>query len=274
MSSDDECYLPCNDFTILDEDEKSFLIKIEFRAFIRQTKHWNFNRDIDEEKVNEYYDSLKENNNIKWSCTGVKEKKGEIFHLIDGQHRYEAIKRYLQFNDIEMICNRSLFMFVYNIEDIDNDIEYITELFKKINNNKPLNIQDLPSLQISKLTTACKKDPILSKGISDNKITLRSHEPKIHMRQLKSFFAENLKYIEGMTNEEIIKNIKYLNNRLSLMPITSIFESRDINERNKKIYDTACSLGFFIRIENSKKFAPKKWIKKINDIESLFSSDK
>jgi hypothetical protein len=78
------------------------------------------------------------------------------------------------------------------------------------------------------------------------------------MKQLKSFFSENMKYIEGMTNEEIIKNIKYLNNRLSLMPISSIFEPRDINERSKKIYDTACSLGFFIRMEDSKKFAPKK----------------
>ena len=271
MSSDDECYLPCNDYTILDEDEKSFLIKIEYRSFIRQTKHWSFNRDIDVEKVNEYYESIKENNNIKWSCTAVKETKKDLFHLIDGQHRYEAIKKYLEEDDIEMKCNKSLFMIIYIIEDIDNDIEYITDLFKKINNNKPLTLEDLPSLQISKLATAIKKDPILGKGINDNKNTERSHEPKIHMRQLKSLLTENIKYIEGMSNEEIIKNIKYLNNRLSLMPITTIFESRDINERTKKIYETACSIGFFIRIENSKKFAPKKWIKKINDIESLFS---
>lgn len=272
MSSDEECYLPCNDFIILDEDEKSFLIKIEFRAFIRQTKHWNFNRDIDEEKVNEYYESLKDNNSIKWFCTGVKEKKGEIFHLIDGQHRYEAIKKYLENDDIDMKCNKSIFMTIYNIDNIDYDIEYITELFTKINNNKPLNIQDLPSLQVIKLVTAIAKDPILSKGIINNKATQRSHQPRIHMKELNTFFSANIKYIENMPNEEIIKNIKHLNNRLSMMPIASIFDNRDLNEKSKKIYDTACSLGFFIRITDSRKFSPDKWIKKINNIESLFGN--
>jgi hypothetical protein len=71
-----------------------------------------------------------------------------------------------------------------------------------------------------------------------------------------------------MSNEEIISNLKELNNRLSLMTIADIYCNQ---EPNKKAYETACSLGFFIGITDSPKYKPDKWIKKINNIDSLLS---
>jgi hypothetical protein len=265
---EDELFLPSNEYIILDESDTNVLIKIEFRPLIRHTDQWVYNRIIDDSKVKEYYDSIKENNDIKWHLSAVKEKSSDNFILIDGQHRYEAIKLYLEKYDIQMECNKFVYVNAIKIDNIEKDNEYIIDLFKKINNNKPLTDEDVPSFRITNLIADICKDKILSKGISRDPKHHTSHKPRFHVKQLNAFFNTNIKHIENMTNDEIITNLKELNHRLSLMTITDIYSNR---ETNKKVYDTACSLGFFIGITDSLKYKPDKWIKKIKNIDSLFA---
>ena len=56
---DEELFLPSNECIILDETDTYLLIKIEFRPLVRHINLWNFNRNIDDSKVKEYYDSIK-----------------------------------------------------------------------------------------------------------------------------------------------------------------------------------------------------------------------
>ena len=126
---EDELFLPSNEYIILDESDTNVLIKIEFRPLIRHTDHWVYNRSIDDSKVKEYYDSIKENNDIKWHLSAVKEKSSDNFILIDGQHRYEAIKLYLEKDDIQMECNKFVYVNAIKIDNIEKDNEYIIDLF-------------------------------------------------------------------------------------------------------------------------------------------------
>ena len=91
------------------------------------------------------------------------EQKSIDFILIDGQHRYEAIKLYLEKDDIQMECNKFVYVNAIKIDNIEKDNEYIIDLFKKINNNKPLTDEDVPSFRITNLIADICKDKILSK---------------------------------------------------------------------------------------------------------------
>ena len=92
-------------FKILDDNEHSMLIKIDYVSLIRYIKHWSFNRQINDDFVNELYESIVENNKIIWTLTAIKERSNNNLYLIDGQHRFEAIKKRmtednnLQFNN-------------------------------------------------------------------------------------------------------------------------------------------------------------------------------
>ena len=102
-------YSPANNYEILNENDKSALIKIDYNSLIQYVKHWVYNREIITSVVDKLYESINEDNNIIWILTAVKERNNEELYLIDGQHRFEAIKKKLT-EDIDFKIDKFLYI--------------------------------------------------------------------------------------------------------------------------------------------------------------------
>jgi len=267
MSSDDEECLLCNEYLILNENEdnNSILIKIDYRPFIRNVEQWNYNRTLNTEKVDELYESIKDNSTIDWNFTAAKEKGKDNLILLDGQHRSAAIKKYLD-EDINMKCKKYVIITVYYIDDRVKDHAYLCNIFTKINNNVPFDPLDLPSIKVSNIISLIKSDSILCNGISTNTKTQNAHPPIIHEKRFNMVLSNNRKYIDDLTPEQIIIIMKEFNNKLSLMKATDIYGIQKVNE---KAYNKAKNINFYIGL-NTNKFSFEKFIINIKNLYKLF----
>lgn len=247
-SSDIENYLQSNDYIILDETDTSLFIKIDCRILIQKVSQWSYNRPIIDTVINELYDSINPDNSIIWTLTAIKERNNDNLYLIDGQHRFEAIKKKLN-EDFEMKINKYCYVMIYLINDQKLEVKYIIDLFKKINNNTPLITTDYPdSSIINIIENAILIDPILKNGIRINDKTLTAHQPYIHKKTLHEFLSKNKTFIEDMNIQDFIQNLKFINNKISLLSIDMVYyKPTDINKNHWK---KANDIKFFIGLKN------------------------
>ena len=255
----------------IDENENSSLYKIDFRTLIINIGHWSYNRPLKKEIINNLYENIK-NNNISWILSAVKEKENDNIYLIDGQHRLEAIKKIID-EDIEMKINKYFYVNIYSFDNIDEDFDYINELFIKINSNTPLENINFPSSFTSKLINEIIKDPVLSKGISTNPKTHRANQPYIHKKTLNEILNISHSIIKDIDINVIITNLKFANNRLSIMPFDEIYfnsNKTDI-QINKNNWNKAKEVGFFLGLKDCNlKYKLINIINNINRIQILF----
>ena len=218
----DSEYSSANNYLILNETDKSSLIKIDYNSLIQFVKHWSYNREVINTVVDKLYDSITEDNNIIWVLTAVKERSKEELYLIDGQHRYEAIKRKL-IEDIDFTIEKFLYINVYNVDNIEEEDEYIIDLITKINNTAPFNIPDFPSRRNIKLINKLIKEPIFKKGISIDTTTNSANQPRIHRKILHSKLNQYNNYIKDIEDEIIIENLKLINKYIGLKSFNNIY---------------------------------------------------
>jgi hypothetical protein len=159
----DSEYSNANNYELLNETDKTALIKIDYNTLIQFVKHWSYNREVINSVIDDLYNSITNDNNITWVLTAIKEKTNDNLYLIDGQHRYEAIKRKL-LEDIDFRIEKFLYINIYYVDNINEDEEYIVDLITKINNTAPFRIPDFPSNRNIKLINKMIKDPIFKKG--------------------------------------------------------------------------------------------------------------
>lgn len=255
----------------IDENENSSLYKIDFRTLIVNVGHWSYNRPLKLDIINNLYENIN-NNNISWVLSAVKEKESDIIYLIDGQHRLEAIKKIID-EDIDMKINKYLYVNIYSVDNIDEDFEYIKELFIKINSNSPLENFQFPSTFTAKLIKEIIKDPVLSKGISTNPKTHSAHQPMIHKKTLNEILNISYSIIKDIDINLIITNLKFANNRLSIMPFDEIYLncSKSDNEKNRHNWNKAKELGFFLGLKDCNiKYRLINIINNIKDINKIF----
>jgi hypothetical protein len=182
MSSDDDFIDTVDKIKILDSDDNFKLIKIDYVSLIRYIKHWSYNRQINDDFVNELYESI-DNNKIVWTLTAIQERSNDNLYLIDGQHRFEAIKKRM-IDDNDLIYNNNIFITVYYVNNKETDSQYIIDLFNKINKNTPLGENDYPDNTIINIIHKMIEDPVLSKGIKTDEKRHSSHQPFIHKKTL------------------------------------------------------------------------------------------
>jgi hypothetical protein len=247
MSANEQFY-SANNYITLSENETSIMIKMDYRTLNQSIASWSYNREIMPDIVENLYDNIKDpSNNIIWILTAVKEKSNNELYLIDGQHRYEAIKK-LMLNDIEFREERFVYIMVYLINNINEDDEYIIDLFTKINNNAPFNIPDFPSRRNIKIIKKIIKDKILKNGISTDEKRMRANQPKIHRKTLHTILNKYNDYIKDIDEDIIIQNLKTINNYISLKNYLEIFTISDENEKdaNKNAWEKAKKLKFYL----------------------------
>jgi hypothetical protein len=254
---------------ILDNDnDNSMLIKIDYVSLIRYIKHWSYNRQINEEFVNELYDSIVDNNKIVWTLTAIKERSNDNLYLIDGQHRFEAIKKRMT-EDNNLQYNNNLYINIYLVDNKESDSQYIINLFNKINKNTPLEENDYPDNTIINIIQKIVEDPVLSKGIKTDEKRHSAHQPYIHKKTLNDLFQKNKDIIKTMDIDLIITNLKIINNRLRLKAFEDIYINDNVNNRNK--WQSAKRIEFFLGLKECKSiYKIENIIRNIRTPEVLF----
>ena len=253
---------------ILDDNEHSMLIKIDYVSLIRYIKHWSYNRQINEDFVNELYDSIVENNKIIWTLTAIKERSNNNLYLIDGQHRFEAIKKRMT-EDNNLQFNNNLYIKIYLIDNKENDSQYIIELFNKINKNTPLGENDYPDNTIINIIQKMINDPVLTRGIKTDERRHTAHQPYIHKKTLNEILQKNKDIIKTMDVNLIINNLKIINNRLRLKPFEDIYLNDNTSNRTK--WESAKKIEFFIGLKECKTiYKIENIIRNIKTPEDLF----
>ena len=239
-------------YMTLSENETSMVIKMDFRTLNQSVATWAYNREIIPSVVDNLYGNIKDNtNHIVWVLTAVKENHQSQLYLIDGQHRYEAIKK-LMVTDIDFTEERHVYITIYKINSIEEDDEYIIDLFTKINNHAPFNVPDFPSRRNIKIIKTIIKDKILKNGISTNDKTNSCHQPRLHKKTLHAKFNTFNNFIKDMTEEQIIQNLKIINNYIGLKSYLDVYTSKDESEKqpNKNAWEKAKELKFYLGFRN------------------------
>jgi|LakMenE01Jun11ns_1017448.scaffolds.fasta_scaffold9935912_2 hypothetical protein len=253
---------------ILDDNEDYMLIKIDYVSLIRYIKHWSYNRQINEEFVNELYDSIVENNKIVWTLTAIKERSNNNLYLIDGQHRFEAIKKRMT-EDNNLQFNNNLYIKIYLVDNKENDSQYIIDLFNKINKNTPLGENDYPDNTIINIIQKMIIDPVLTRGIKTDEKRHTSHQPYIHKKTLNEILQKNKDIIKMMDVNLIINNLKIINNRLRLKPFEDIYLNDNAINRTK--WESAKKIEFFLGLKECKTiYKIENIIRNIKTPEDLF----
>lgn len=254
---------------IYEIDNKKFVAIITARELISYTKNWCYNRELNENRVEELYQDYKKIEDIK-PCTPFQLILDESLetnglYIIDGQHRVNALKLILKDdddmkNEDKFICN------VYKINCCEGKNKKIAiDLFKKINNNRQFREEELPDDFVADLVDAISKDPVLKNGVQNSIKTETAHEPRIHKKELNIFFNNHKDRIKNMTIEDVITNLKKINNLISLK------DEKTFGNKSKKRDDVllkAKTYKFYLNLKSTR-FGPSYWIKFIenpNDI--------
>jgi len=265
-----------NNFTILyEKNDKTQLIKLTFRQLMNFTSNWIYNRTIDYNKVNELLKELEKSTDyykVGWILHAFKDKSTNSIKLLDGQHRREAIKLYIEKYDVNMDDNNEIIMWLYTFEnEIDNEIEII-ELFKLINNNKPFDENELPSKRKIELIKLLKSHSKLKNGIKCDPRRNTAHSPYIHIKEFKGIIDRILQRYDYLTNEEIINRLQYINHKISLLTTEekwkNLFGKKEMTDKRLEIIDKCHIIGFYLHIKDSI-YDYNEWIKYFNDTDKI-----
>jgi len=277
------------DDNIIDRiNENKYLVKISFRELKTYACPIVFNRDIDQFKVNELYTSIVDGYLIPFTIDAIYDKKSKIddktIKIINGNHRYGAISKYITEHDINFNCEYKVYAWVYVVDECETtNIKQSIELYTKINNHLPFKepiIIDINVMEfLNKLcSTETKRDyPIMKAILTTN--GEKCHQPNINKKELFNLLNTSkeilesflLKYSENSKNliitDEILKifieNITMINHRLSIKDFNELY-SDNPSAQNKKYFDKAFKIGFFLNLKKSK-FPKEEWIKFLCD---------
>lgn len=258
-----------DDHIIYKIDENKFIASLTARELVSYTKPWCYNRELNEERVEELYNDYRKPSEIKpvWCFQIIldesQETKGN--YLIDGQHREKALRLILK-DDYEMKNKDKFICTVYRINGCEGKNKKLAiELFKKINNNRQFKEEELPDDFVADLVDAISNDETLKKGIQKSVKTETAHEPRIHKKELNVLFNQHREKIKNMSIEDIITSLKKINNLISLK------DERTFGNKSKKRDDVlakAKTYQFYLNLKSTK-MSPSYWIKVIDNPNAI-----
>jgi hypothetical protein len=261
------------EFSIIDEklmidkyNDNIKLYKHSFRDIITYSESWPHNRKIDDNKVNELYQALIEDNGSKipWILHGIYDKKLDInkVYILDGQHKIKSIKKYIEENDIEMKCNKKIWIWIYTIDNstsINSNISL--DLFKKINNNRIFEEDEIPDTFVIDIIKEMKEHSILKVGLSENKC----YTPKLHIHLLNEKLLHHKEEFRHLSVKDIVKNIVTINHKISMKTYNEIYGK---NQKHRTKYNKANKIKFYLNLTDSYRTIDV-WIKYIAKVEEL-----
>jgi hypothetical protein len=270
ISDDKICEFDIQKYIVYKINDNQCLIKLNAKEFAIECDPWVYNRKINPEKVEELKEQFKvfdKKTSPIWTVSLVfdkytpkpKDSTKKYLKILDGQHRWQAVIDLL-FNN-EMDPNYEIFATCYIIDYCDNkNTNITTELFKKINNNTPLSMDDIPDTRIQELVDKIIQDKELNpnkEGIKVGNTQNTAREPAIHKKELFNILNVHSKSFSHLSQDEIIVNLRLIKNRIMLKDLKDIYHK---SERNEERYIKAKSVDFWLGLKSSKKFSPEQWV--------------
>lgn len=246
---------------IYTKNENLRLVKCSYRYLIHYTQNWIYNRTLSNQKVDELYEDIKTNTN-KNAWTLYAYRSNNEIKILDGQHRREAIKKYLETNDTDMTNNDEILIWLYEESNEDK----IVELFIKLNKNEPIDKIQLPSKRKVKLFNLIISDATFKNAIRANENTNEARSPYISKKQVKNVIDLIINRYPNLTNDEILLKMKEMNSKISMMAIIENAEEqlfrRQLKKKEKEILDECFEIKFYLNIKNSI-YDNFKWIEEL-----------
>ena len=252
---------------IYEKNDRIRLIKTSFNNLNNYIYNWIYNRRICPNKIQELYDELITNSNrIGWTLHAYRNLANGDIKLLDGQHRKEAIKKFLEINDKDFSNTDEITIWVYDIDNEELNEDEIIELFKKINSNEPIETCQLPSKRKMELLKMIRKEEYFKYGIRTNPNTLQSKSPYISLKQLNDIINLIITHHPQLSNEEILIRMKDMNNRIRMMATNENVEEqlfkRKLNKKEKEIIEECREIKFYLNIKGSI-YDNFKWINEL-----------
>jgi len=239
---------------LYNKNENVRLIKMNYRCLIQYTQNWIYNRSLNLEKVNELYQEIKQNSSSKigWTLHAFFNKSNEDIMILDGQHRREAIKKFIELDDPDFTNNDDIILWIYDIQCEETNEENIIDLFKRLNNNEPFDFRQLPSKRKIHLSNLIKNE--FKSAVRMNGNTIEARSPYISKKQIKNICDIILNKYPELSNEEILIKIKEMNKKISIMAtidnVEELFQKK-LNKKEKEIIEECFELKFYLNIKNS-----------------------
>lgn len=266
-NDEDDEELECQDF-ILDSkiiyrnNDNVVTVKLTSREIISICNKWEYNRDIKEERVSQIYEdyvlNIKNEYMPAWMFQIIYDSKTKKYSLLDGQHRKEALRRYLAKYDIDFKDDKEFLCIVYIIYDCEYENRKLTiDLFNKINDSSPFKIEDKIDMYTTEILDSFMTDETLSRGVrksvvyKDGKEAQVAHSPFINKNELKKILSINIDKLKTMPIMLIIGNFKIMNNIISLKSDEEMWGGKKTHEDEKK-EKKAQQINFYLNLKSSK----------------------
>lgn len=257
---DDYSQFDINTKIIDTKDDNTVFISLSFRELLVYSDNWCYNRTISTEKVDEIYESLCSNYNIPFILHAVYDEHHNNslakLLILDGQHRKEAIRKYIKQNDMNMDCPHKVWICVYKINYSEtNNTNTVVDIFKKINNNRIFDEKELPNTFIIDLIKSICNIPAFRKNnvIKTNENNLTAHAPFIHKKELNTLFNQHQDVLKSsnLSILELTNNIQIINHRISLIKFEDLYTVANRKLESNR-YQKAVAKNFFLNLKNSK----------------------
>lgn len=238
---------------IYNKNENIRLIKMNYRCLIQYTQNWIYNRSLNLEKVDELYQEIKQNSSkFGWTLHAFYNKSNEDIMILDGQHRREAIKKFIELDDPDFSNNDDILLWLYDIECEETNEGDIIDLFRRLNNNEPIDFRQLPSKRKIDLSKIFINE--FKPAVRTNINTIEARSPFISKKQIKDICDIILNKFPQLSNEEILIKIKEMNKKISILAtidnVEELFQKK-LNKKDKEIIDECFQLKFYLNIKNS-----------------------
>jgi len=238
---------------IYNKNENIRLIKMNYRCLIQYTQNWIYNRSLNLEKVDELYQEIKHNScKFGWTLHAFFNKSNEDIMILDGQHRREAIKKFIELDDPDFSNNDDIILWLYDIECDETNEGDIIDLFRRLNNNEPIDFRELPSKRKIHLSNLIKNE--FKSAVRTNGNTNEARSPYISKKQIKNICDIILNKFPQLSNEEILIKMKEMNKKISILAMIDNVEElfqKKLNKKDKEIIDECFQLKFYLNIKNS-----------------------
>jgi hypothetical protein len=238
-SEEDISYIH-NDFlkNLIYKNDKVELYSINCREFIPSVILLSSQRDVNDKHVNNLVESITYKQHFIGTFKMVIDDNNNM-RLIDGQHRYLALKKIME-KDSKF--NIDIIIELYRTDSIDS--ENTLNLFREANNCLNVSVKDLPNTIANNVVTRLMQE--FKNMIIDVRDGSRCNRPKIDKRIL---YSNIKKYIEekNISEDEMYKHVLQVNIKLGLKKRTE-FKPKVSNV----MYEKAIKTGFFIGLEEFK----------------------
>jgi hypothetical protein len=264
-------------------DDK-YLIKISFRELMAYATPIVFNRDLDDDKINELYTSIVDGYMIPFTIDAIYDRKSKIdekiIKIINGNHRHGAISKYITAHDKHFSCDYKVYLWIYTVDDCETtNVRQSIELYTKINNHLPFKEPIIVDVNVMAfLDKLCSVKRFKGKAILANKCEI-SRQPKINKKEVFNLLNTNKDILENFLTKysvnknnliitddilsQFIENITEINHRISLKGINNLYSDNQL-ALNKGYYEQAVEIGFFLNLKKSN-YPKEVWIKYLCD---------